>query len=146
MRKEFFEIDFYKELKLAPPICGLVHKVISPKGIRKLNKQDRYEYHLKEELIQIYDNKPAEVDTGIYWIMDICKDRDGSLKWNHYLVVVEDDGYYPVAEFLNCQDSTWIKDALPYIKDYFNGFEIDPIEVEEYRSLEQNKTGWKTTY
>lgn len=146
MRKGFFEIDFYKELKMAPPVCGLVHKITSPKGIRRLNKQDRYEYHLKEDLIQIYDNKPAEVDAGIYWIMNIYKDIESNLKWNHYLIIVDDEAYYPIAEFLDCKDSTWIKSALPYIKDYFNGFDLEPINITRYRPPKQNKTGWKKSY
>lgn len=141
------EIDFYKELKLPSPItCGLVNRIIEPKGIRKLNEHDRYEYRLKDELVQIYDNKPAEVDAGIYWIMDIYKDKESNLKWNHYLIIVEDEVYYPVAEFLDCKDSTWIKDAMPYIKDYFAGFDLEPINLTRYKRKPQSKSGWKTAY
>lgn len=141
-RVEKLEIDFYKELKLAQPItCGLVNKILSPKGIRKLNERDQYEYHLKDELIQIYEGKPALVEPGIYWVMDIFK-IGNELKWNHYLVVVEEDSFYPVAEFLEITDSTWIKDALPYIKRYFAGEELDPIHITPYRAPRQSKNGW----
>ena len=137
------EIDIYKELKLPIPItCGLVNKILSPKGIRKLNDMDRYEYRLKDELIQIYDGKSAQVEPGIYWVMDIYQNRGGDLQWNHYLVVVEDDCFYPVAEFLNCHDSLWIRDAIPYIKDYFNGFELEPIELTPFRPLKQKRSAW----
>lgn len=136
------EIDFYKELKLPQPMtCGLVNKILSPKGIRKLNEHDQYEYHLKDELIQIYEDKPALVEPGIYWVMDIFK-KNGELKWNHYLVVVEEDSFYPVAEFTECHDSTWIKSAQPYIKGYFAGEELDPIRITPYRAPRQRKTGW----
>ena len=140
------EIDFYKELKLPSPItCGLVNKVIEPKGIRKLNEHDRYEYRLKDELVQIYDDKPALVEPGLYWVMDIFK-WNSSLQWNHYLIVVEEDSFYPVAEFLDCKDSTWIKDAMPYIKDYFAGFDLEPINPTRYKRKPQSKSGWKTAY
>lgn len=145
-RVERLEIDFYKELELPPATCGLVNKIVSPKGIRKLNEHDRYEYRLKDELVQIYDDKPANVESGIYWVMDIYKDKGGELKWNHYLVVVEEDCFYPVAEFLDCKDSTWIKQALPYIKDYFKEFDLEPIKITPYKPPKQNKKGWKTAY
>lgn len=141
MSKEKLEIDFYKELNLPEVFTGLVNKVTSPKGMRKLNEMDRYEYRLKDELIQVYEGEPALVDEGIYWVMDIFK-FEGSLKWNHYLVVVEDDCFYPVAEFLECVDSTWIPDAIPYLKDYFAGVELEPIELTKYKFPKKKKTRW----
>lgn len=141
-KTERLEIDFYKELKLPQPMtCGLVNKILSPKGIRKLNERDQYEYHLKDELIQIYEDKPALVVPGIYWVMDIFK-IGNQLKWNHYLVVVESDSFYPVAEFCEVVDSTWIKDAIPYIKMYFAGEELDPIHITPYRAPRQRQNGW----
>lgn len=138
----FIEIDFFKELKLPTPMtCGLVNKIISPKGIRKLNEHDRYEYRLKDELVQVYDKKPAQVSAGLYWVMDIYK-RYGTLRWNHYLVVVEEDCFYPIAEFCKCTDSTWIKDALPYIKRYFAGESMPPIDITRYRPIKESKSGW----
>lgn len=146
MAREMYEIDFYKELKLAPPSTGLVNKILSPKGIRKSNQLGRYEYRFKDELIQIYDGKPAKVEDGIYWVMSIYKDREENLKWNHYLIIVGSDSIYPVAEFLDCKDSTWIKDAIPYLKDYFGGFDMEPIQITEYKPPKQKKSGWKTSY
>lgn len=141
-RVEKLEIDFYKDLRLPQPMtCGLVNKILSPKGIRKLNERDEYEYHLKDELIQIYEDKPALVEPGIYWVMDIFK-IGSQLKWNHYLVVVESDSFYPVAEFCEVVDSTWIKDAMPYIKRYFAREELDPINITPYRATRQRKNGW----
>ena len=56
MKRTELEIDFYKELELPKKIiCGLVEKILSPKGVRKLNEYDRYEYSLKSELVQVYD-------------------------------------------------------------------------------------------
>ena len=89
------EIDFYKELGLPMPMtCGLVNKIISPKGIRKLNDRDVYEYHLKDELIQIYDDKPTTVEPGLYWVMDIFKWKS-EMTWNHYLVVLRMIAFTP---------------------------------------------------
>lgn len=140
MSTEKLEIDFYKELKLPKPVkCGLVNKIISPKGVRRLNQYNQYEYRLKDELIQIYDGEPAQLDPGLYWAMDIY-DRDG-LRWNHYLIIVEEDCFYPIAEFLNARDTAWIKQALPYIKAFFAGEEIDPIEITQYRT-KKSKNGW----
>ncbi len=139
---EKLEIDFYKELELAQPmICGLVNRILAPKGVRKLNEFDRYEYHLKDELIQIYEGKPAIVTPGIFWVMDIFK-KGSEIKWNHYLVVLEEDSFYPVAEFLGCVDSTWIKGALPYIKQYFAGEELDPICITPFRAPKKIKNSW----
>ena len=138
------EIDFYKELKMPTPmLCGLVNKIKSPKGVRKLNEHDRYEYSFKDELVQLYKGEPALVDEGIYWVMDIYK-RGNETKWNHYLVIVEEDCFYPIAEFLDCHDSTWIKGAMPYVKEYFEGFEQEPVEITPYNPPKQRKNGWST--
>lgn len=138
------EIDFYKELELPKTTCGLVNKILSPKGIRVLNDNNMYEYRLKDELVQIYDNKPVIVDEGIYWVMDIYKNSNGVIKWNHYLVIVEKDCFYPIAEFLDCKDSTWIKHAIHFIKSYFNGEIQDPIELTRYVIAPKKKTRWHT--
>lgn len=145
MHKEKVEIDFYKEMKLPNPTCGLVNKVLSSKGIRKLNEQDRYEYGLKDELIQVYDGEPASVESGIYWVMDIYKTLMG-LKWNHYLFVidVDNDEFYPVAEFLDCNDSTWIKKAIPYLKKYFSGGDMEPIRLTKCKAIKELR-GWKSS-
>lgn len=128
MTTEKLSIDFYKALKLPKPIiCGLVNKITSPRGKRKLNDYDLYEYHLTDtELIQIYDGKPATVDPGLYWIMDIYRSDDG-LKWNHYLVVVEEDCFHLIKRFSKAVDSTWLRKAMPYIKSYFEEAELEPI-------------------
>ena len=144
MKRTELEIDFYKELELPKKIiCGLVEKILSPKGVRKLNEYDRYEYSLKSELVQVYDEKPVTVTPGIYWVMDIYKPSLSEQHWNHYLIVVEDDCFYPVAEFIDCRDSTWVKDAIPYIKDYFEGFELEPIELTKQKREKPKKPSWK---
>lgn len=134
---EKFEFDFYEEFKLPRPVlCGLVHKITSPKGIRQLNEEtQQYHYHLHNDLIQIYKkDETALVDAGIYWIMDVYKSPTGQ-QWNHYLFIVEPDGViYPVAEFLHCNDSTWIKRALPYIKDFYTDEPLPPIKLTKYRA------------
>ena len=131
-KHELFEIDFYKEFELPRPVaCGLVNKITSPKGIRTKNEQTgNYHYQLHTDLKQIYEaGIPANVDEGLYWVMDVYKYK-GSMTWNHYLFVVESDGtIYPIAEFLDYSDSSWIKEAINIIKDHFSGDEFEPIEI-----------------
>ena len=131
-RNELFEIDFYTEFGLPMPVaCGLVNKITSPKGIRTKNdKTGIYHYQLHTDLKQIYeDGRAASVDEGLYWVMDVYKLR-GTMTWNHYLFVVESDGTtYPIAEFLDYTDSSWIKEAIEIIKDCFSGDEFEPIDI-----------------
>lgn len=132
---ERLEIDFFKELELpeSPNFTGLVDKILSPKGIRKTTETGRKEYALNDTLIQVYDGKPVIVEEGIYRVMVIFNNpKTGALQWNHYLVIVEEDCFYAVAEFLDCHDSLWVRDAIPYLKDYFSGETLEPIEVTQY--------------
>lgn len=136
-KHELFEVDFYKEFGLPMPVlCGLVNKITSPKGIRTKNEETgNYHYQLHSDLKQIYEEGIcAEVDEGLYWVMDVYKSR-GSLVWNHYLFVMESDGMvYPIAEFLDYSDSSWIKEAINIIKDCFNGDTFEPIELTQCRA------------
>ena len=130
-KPERYEIDFYKEFALPRPVqCGLVHKITSPKGIRlKDDKTGLYHYRLHNDLVQIYEGKPALVEKGLYWVMDVYK-LQGTMTWNHYLFVVEPDGtVYPISEFLYYQDSTWIKESINIIKDWYKGDLYDPIKI-----------------
>lgn len=138
---ERYEIDLYKELKLPETTCGLVNKIISPKGKRRLNERDEYEYHLNDELVQIYQGNSAVLEEGLYWAMDVFKNAKGQLQWNHYLIIIDDEGFYPVYEFLDAHDTTWIVDAMPYIKRYFAGQELEPIAITKYKNPKP-KTKW----
>ena len=125
-----YKIDFYKEFKLVPPVCGLVQKITSPKGIRRKESDAYTSYHLHTELMDIYEpNRPSEIESGLYWVLDVCKIYD-KMTWFNYLFIVLDGGRaLPVGEFLRCKDSTWIKDALPIIKSYFEEEELSPIKL-----------------
>lgn len=128
-----FEFDFYKELKLPRPVlCGLVNKITQPKGKRVLDESiGQYSYGLHNNLIQVYNNEEACFEPGLYWVMDIYKYRH-ELHWNHYLIIMEDDGsVYVVAEFLDCNDSTWIKKAVKTVNAYFDGKNLDPIGITQ---------------
>lgn len=136
------EIDFYKELGLPPTKCGLVNKILNPKGKRRKNYLDEYEYHLNDELVQVYQGEePAVVDEGLYWVMDIFTNPESRLQWNHYLVVVDEEGFYPIYEYLDAHNTTWILDAMPYIKGYFAGEEFESIELTKYK-MPKPKTKW----
>lgn len=142
-----FEVDFYKEFKLKPPIAGLVNKVTSPKGTRRLEETGRYTYHIKEELVQVYDEKPCTVTPGLYWVMLITKDITtlyGGPKWYHYLFIVDLDGdVYPIFEYLEAKDTSWVKEALPYIKKYFSEEHLDRIRLTPYKKPAKTKSWQK---
>lgn len=132
-----FEFDFYEELGLPRPVtCGLVSRVTKPKGRRTLveglTKGDEpyYHYELHHDLIEVYGyTKDTAFIPGIYWVMDVYKHKH-NMCWNHYLIILEDDGsVYPVAEYLNCHDSRWVKKAAKVTEAYFNGKELEPIEL-----------------
>lgn len=131
------EVDFYEDFYLPTPISGLVHKITSPKGIRK-EVQGGYEYHLKHDLIQIYEKDSIIVGEGLYWVLDIHI-HHGNVVWNHYLFVVDNDDAHLVAEFMNITDSTWIKDAMPVIKKYFEGKPLKDIEATQYIEDEEDE-------
>lgn len=124
-----FDIDFYQKFSLPYPVeCGLVSKVISPKGKRQFREEtQQYHYSLNEDLIQIYEGKPCQVTAGLYHVMDIYK-RHGQMTWNHYLFIVGDDGKaYPIAEYIKQTDSSWIKVAIKTVKQYFDGDELERV-------------------
>lgn len=131
-----FEFDFYKELKLPRPVlCGLVNKVTKPKGKRTMDESiGQYYYELYNDLIQVYNEEEAYFEPGLYWVMDIYKYKL-DLHWNHYLIIMEDDGsVYVVAEFLDCHDSTWIKKAVKTVNAYFDGEGLEPIKVTKCKT------------
>lgn len=137
-----YEFDFYKELNLPQPItCGLVQRVVSPKKVRTPETDYDYKgieechYQLDTELIEIYGyDKGVALAAGLYWVMDIFK-QGQNLTWNHYLIILEDDGsVYPVAEYLNCHDSKWVKKGAKIVKAYFNGEDIPAINLTKYKT------------
>lgn len=135
-----YKVDFYRELSL--PLAGLVKKVTSPKGVRTII-DDQYVYSLKSELCCQYQGKAMRVTPGLYHVSCICKPK-GEVIWNHYLFVVDADGNgYPVAEYLECSDSTWVKDAIHIVKDYFAENPVKPIKVTKYEKKPDKGTSWK---
>jgi len=70
----------------------------------------------------------------------------GELKWNQYLFILEDDGdVYPIAEYLDQRDSSWVKSAIKLVKSYFEGNELDPIELTMIDYKIHRKTKWSKT-
>lgn len=116
------KIDVFKTFKLPRKVVtGLVHEITSPKGIRTINEQTGlYHYNLHTKLVQIYEGKPIELKDGLYWIVDISKDKDLGLHWNHYVMEVCDGGANIIESYKNVNGSDWIPKALPTIKQYFN--------------------------
>lgn len=116
------KIDVFKTFKLPKKtICGLVHRITSPKGIRTLNETTGlYHYNLHTTLKQIYEGDPAELEDGLYWIVDISKDRENSLHWNHYIMEVCDGEADILESYKSVNGTDWIPKALPTIKQYFD--------------------------
>lgn len=127
-----FEFDFYKELKLPRPVtCGLVSKITKAKGKRTFNEDiNDYYYELHHDLVQVYNyGEEVALEPGLYWVMDIYKYKH-EMYWNHYLIILENDGsVYPVAEYLNCHDSKWVKKAVKVTETYFNQEALEPVEL-----------------
>lgn len=137
-------IDFFKEFGLVPPLCGLVDLVTSPKGIRQQRADGLMYYELHSEFKGLYYDQPSEFEEGIYHITDICKVK-GILTWNHYLFILDKNGKAtPVAEFLSQHDTSWVKDAVPVLKECFKGT-AKPIVITpiDYKIIREKK-GWKS--
>lgn len=134
-----YSIDFFKELNLPQPVtAGLVNKIVSPKGHREWHENiKQYHYSFNDELAQVYESNeacPVNVEPGLYCVTDVFKFRD-NMTWNHYLVVVEDDGtYFAVGEWLFCTNSTWIKEGIKLVKQYFEDPEsLEPVKLHKFR-------------
>lgn len=126
-------INFYKQFDLVDPLCGLVSKITSPKGIRKEFDDGKFSYQFRSSLVGIYEGEEMLLEPGLYWVMDVCKPKKYII-WCHYLFIIGKDGIcYPVAEFLNQKNTDWVKRALPLVKDYFNGAKLTKITVTNIR-------------
>lgn len=132
-------IDFYKRFKLVTPVCGLVHRISKPKGIRTFDEDGKASYALVSDLIGLYEETPMKLTKGLYWVVDVCKIK-GSMAWNQYLFIVDDEGAYPIAEYLYQTDSTWIVKAIKLVKMYFNGEELEAISPTKIVWKEEQKT------
>ena len=126
------EVDFF--LSFASPIVGLVSKITSPKGVRHVEGSD-VKYGLHAELVDVYsEGKATFVESGLYWVVCIYK-KDTELIRTSYLFVVTDSGSLrPIAEYLGYPELTWIPDAIPLLKAYFNNgslplITLTPVEV-----------------
>lgn len=136
------EIDFYKEFRLPTPLCGIVSKVTSPRGKKISITDTTYSYHLYTEMVNLYKGDAATIEPGLYWVLDVCKPVE-AIEWYQYLFVVEKNGdVYPVAEYLRQVDSTWVRKAMPLIKDYFAKKKLEPIKLTRIRMLATKKTRW----
>lgn len=118
------KVDLFKKFKLTNPIvCGLVLKVTSPKGIREFREETQmYHYNLHTELKQIYEGTEADLEPGLYWVVNVAKTKQLGLHWNHYLFIIDEE-ITLVEKYLNQKSSDWIVDALPTVKGYFRQLE-----------------------
>ena len=144
MTKDLYEIDFFRMFGLPKPTCGMIRRIISDKGIRKSVQDWGYSYSFKTD-DQLYRDEPNRVVSGIYQVLDVCKLQD-EVCWCNYLFIIDHDGsVYPVAEYLKQPDTKWVRDALPVVKEYFSGKELEPIEITDLRP-KKRKSSWKSAY
>lgn len=126
-------INFKELLKLNHDIGGCIDRVISPRGVRK-EEDGRMYYSLKKDFGYgfIFDKPDCKdiKDRSIWVVVDICHwDNSSALFWNIYLVVFDGERAYPVAEFLDSPETLWVKEALPIIKKFFNGDDLEEISL-----------------
>lgn len=126
------DISFKEVLNLDHNIGGFVAKITSPKAIR--HKEDNakyYTYSFHTDGVLTNDEGVEQINSdGIYQVIDICKWRnDSELQWNIYLVVVDGEDAYPVAEYLNSPCTQWVKEARHIVKAYYEGEELDVIDI-----------------
>ena len=133
------KVDFKEVLGLNHKLLGFVSKVVSSKATRRahLNKKGEvayYSYSLDTESVYgDYEKGELYCDEGIYVALDICHWGDSlEFQWNIYLVVIDENGRtIPVAEYLDSPHTEWVKQARHVVKDYFNGEELEEIELTQ---------------
>ena len=133
------KVDFFKKFDLLNPVCGLVSKITSPKGIKSM-ENDEIIYKLHSEPTWVYNREPApSIKRGIYWVMNVCKVKD-RLTWCHYLFIVrKDKTVFPVAEYLYCEDTSWIKQAIKVIKKFYSDEPVESIVLTSLKSNEEDE-------
>ena len=140
-----YSIDFYKMFNLVPPMCGLIDKVTSPKGIRRQEEDGYISYQLHSDLCCIYKGEATDLEPRLYWVLDVGLVK-GTLNWNQYLFIIEDDGtVYPVGEYLDQKDSSWVKKAIGTVKKYFAKEPVDAIEITKIDYKIHRKSKWGKT-
>lgn len=126
-----YEVDFYKNFKLVPPVCGIVNRIEKPKGIRKIEPDGKTYYRLYSDSFILYNGEKMSLEPGLYWVLDVCKVK-GAMTWNQYLFVLEKDGsVYAIAEYLNQNDSSWVVEAMKPVKKFFRGEATEPITLSK---------------
>ena len=139
-----YKLSFYKDFKLVPPFCGLVSKVIKPKG-KKTEENGQTHYSLHTDNPIIYHKAPMLLESGLYWVLDICKVKESN-HWNQYLFIIEPEGdVYPIGEWLNTNDSSWVIQAVKLVNKYFQGEKLNRIELTKIDYKVVVKTGWKSS-
>lgn len=141
-----YKLSFYKDFKLVPPFCGLVSKVTKPRGKKTLDDDGFIKYSLYSDDPRIYRKAPMMLEPGLYWVLDICKVKD-NMWWNDYLFIIEENGNaYPVGEWLNQNDSSWVIQALPVVKKFFNKEKLEAINLTTIDYKKPKKTKWNLRY
>ena len=138
-------INFSKELNLDHAIGGFVARITSPKAIREQDKETgRYTYSFHTDGLLTNEDGSHQVNKdGIYQVLDICKwGNDCDLQWNIYIVIISDGEVYPVAEYLDNPNTMWVKEARHIVKSYFNGEELDTVELTPKPKVESKKRGF----
>lgn len=138
-------VNFKKELGFDHTMGGFIARIESPKA-KRIEREDRdgldaqYHYEFKTDPSQvILPEKESSITEGLYEVVDICKWNYNRLQWNVYIVVVDSDSVYPVAEYLDSPHTQWVKDARKIVQAYFNNEELDIIELTQRPKPKVNK-------
>ena len=129
-----YKIDFFKTFELEQPTAGLVQKVTSHKGIKRTAEDGSVTYALHTDLKAVYEGKASILDAGVYLVTDVYIDYSngvvGTPHWNHYLFIIEEDGaVYPIKEFVDQTDSSWVKNAIKPLKRIFAGEKLPAAKL-----------------
>ena len=137
-KREPIRINFEEVLSLKHNVGGFVARITEPKGIKtEVNGTIHYEFKTDISGVKEEDGS-INVAPGIYEVCDVCKWNHETLQWNFYLVVVDSDGQaYPVAEYLDSPNTLWVKKAIKIVKAYFNGEELEEIELTPQPKLKK---------
>ena len=101
-------------------LVGLVCEVTSPKGI-KAKEREGYSYKLHEKLLKVCGEESIFIPSGLYHVCIIYKSLNGTgVYWDQILLEVRENTIKTLKRFSGQKDSSWVKRAIPVLKEAYN--------------------------